>query len=132
MIRARKKHACGSLRLKDGSQILVVAGDFYENQNRLINSVEFLDLSQEFLEWTSGPISLPIDPNVTSVEVGLGHQIVSNEEYLYYINTFQNLFYQLDCENVTFCNWTELENELLFPRTSAIVALVPNEFVDCT
>ena len=132
MLEARWKHACGSLRLKDGSQVLVVAGDFFEGKNRLIDSVEILDLSPDFPEWTSGPISLPIDPSNSDVEVGLGHQIVSNDEYLYYINTYQNLFYQLECENVTACNWTKLETaKLKFPRTSAIVSLVPNEFVNC-
>ena len=133
MLEARQKHACGSMTLKvDGHQILVVAGDFIEGQQnpRLIDSIEFLDLSQEFPEWINGPITLPI--NNSNVEVGLGHQIVSNDEYLYYINTYQNLFYQLECGHVNACNWTKLEMGLDYHRTSAIVSLVPNEFVDCS
>ena len=73
----------------------------------------------------SGP-SLPTNYNV------IAHEIVSNGETLFYINTYDNVFLQLMCdESLEGCHWDTLASQLEFPRESAFITLIPNHMADC-
>ena len=73
----------------------------------------------------SGP-SLPTNYNV------IAHEIVSNGETLFYINTYDNVFLQLTCdESLEGCHWDTLASQLEFPRENAFITLIPNHMADC-
>ena len=119
---ARSQHACGSFTF-DNSTVLVVAGGYTSN------STEFLNLEEGTNKiWQLGP-----PPPFDSL---LGHKIVSNEESLYYLNTFTNEFYQLMCpELLSNCYWEQLTNaKLRYSRLRAVAFMLPNDMlsmVDC-
>ena len=79
----------------------------------------------KFSFFNSGP-SLPDDYD------GTGHQLVSNGDSLFYINTNENIFLQLQCHHLLQnCYWITMEQKLEIPRKYAVVSLVPDELVEC-
>ena len=57
--------------------------------------------------------------------------IVSNEESLYYINTWDNVIYKLVCsETITDCSWRKLDQKLEFHRWGAIALMLPESLED--
>ena len=60
-----------------------------------------------------------------------GHQMVSNGDSLFYINTYYNIFLRLDCTSLQDCHWITMEQKLEFRRADAVVSLVPDELVEC-
>ena len=60
-----------------------------------------------------------------------GHQMVSNGDSLFYINTVNNIFLRLECTSLQDCHWITMEQKLEFPRYGAVVSLVPDELVEC-
>ena len=103
--------------------VLVVAGGYTSN------STEFLNLEEGTNKiWQLGP-----PPPFDSL---LGHKIVSNEQSLYYLNTFTNEFYQLMCpELLSNCYWEQLTNaKLRYSRLRAVAFMLPSDMlsmVDC-
>ena len=62
-----------------------------------------------------------------------GHQMVSNNEILFYINTNDNIFLQLDCQSsLEDCHWISMDQKLEFPRVNAVVSLIPDNLSNCT
>ena len=63
-------------------------------------------------------------------------RIVSHEESLYYINTWNNAIYKLVCsETITDCYWRKLERKLEFHRWGAIALMLPESLentINCT
>ena len=63
---------------------------------------------------------------------GTGHQLVSNGDSLFYINTNENIILQLQCHHLLQnCYWITMEQKLEIPRKYAVVSLVPDELVEC-
>ena len=118
MSTSRFNHACGSFVL-NGERIVVVAGAGNDNANK--STVEFLSQNQ----WRQGP-DLPESYDLR------GHQIVSQDDVLFYINTKDNAILLLECEMLNDCKWTQLPQKLEFIRKQAIVALIPEERSNCT
>lgn len=124
LISARSGHACGSFTFNNNT-VLVISG---KTGGQIISSTEFLNLGEENRAWQLGP-QLPY----VSVEQ-YGHRIVSNEESLYYINTFGNMFYKLMCpdpELLSNCYWESLINaELKYPRSWAVALMLPEDMLN--
>ena len=63
------------------------------------------------------------------------HKIVSKDESLYYMNTYNNLFYKLICSiSIEDCYWKKLEHKLEYPRQGAVAMMLPDyleHMVDC-
>ena len=60
-----------------------------------------------------------------------GHQMVSNGDILFYINTVDNIFLRLECTSLQDCQWITMEQKLEIRRGVAVVSLVPDELVEC-
>ena len=61
-----------------------------------------------------------------------GHQMVSNGDTLFYINTSENVFLQLVCyESLEDCHWKTLASKLQIPRASAFATLIPDHLANC-
>ena len=66
------------------------------------------------------------------------YKIVSNDDSLYYINTWSNTFYKLVCSEtieIANCCWEKLERKLEHPRKFAVAAMLPESMehmADCT
>ena len=60
-----------------------------------------------------------------------GHEMVSNGDRLFYINTDDNIFLRLECTSLQDCQWISMEQKLESPRYDAVVSLVPGELVEC-
>ena len=76
----------------------------------------------------SGP-SLPGDYHGDNA---YGHEMVSNDETLFYINTYDNVFLQLTCnESLEDCHWDTLAAKLQISRCDAFVTLIPDHMTDC-
>ena len=58
--------------------------------------------------------------------------MVSNGDTIFYVNTVDNIFLQLDCQSLQDCQWIFMEQKLEFPRTDAVVTLVPDDLCNCT
>ena len=61
-----------------------------------------------------------------------GHQMVSNNDILFYINTNDNIFLRLDCQSLQDCHWISMDQKLEFPRVNAVVSLIPDTLSNCT
>ena len=115
---SRFNHACGSFVL-NGERIAVVAGAGNDNANK--STVEFLSQN----EWRKGP-DLPESYDLR------GHQIVFQDNALFYINTKDNVILKLDCELIDACTWIPLPQILKKIRKHAVVALIPEDRSNCT
>ena len=71
-------------------------------------------------------------PALPEESVGMrSHNIVSNENSLYYINTLSNTFLKLVCsETIEDCDWQQLEQTLKHPRGGAVALMLPDDMVD--
>ena len=121
MIESRERHGCSSFWL-NGVEIIAVSPGYGSSGT----SIEFLNLNQENPQWIQGA-SLP-----DYYYDNRGHQMVSNNEILFYINTNDNIFLRLDCQSLQDCHWISLDQKLEFPRVNAVVSLIPDNLSNCT
>ena len=62
-----------------------------------------------------------------------GHEIVSNGETVYYVNTVDKVILKLDCPtDLKSCKWTILEQKLESSRQRALAFIVPDELTECS
>ena len=62
-----------------------------------------------------------------------GHQLVSNGDTVYYINTEDNIFLELKCSgSIQDCDWIKMDQKLEFPRSNAVATLIPDHLATCT
>ena len=108
----RHGHPCAALKINNTK--VVVIGDQSKRVDFLIQN-----------EWISGP-SLP------DFYYDDAHQLVSNGETLFYINTYDNVFLKMECESINSCMWIEMEQKLQIPRFGAVAKLIPDHLADCT
>ena len=77
-----------------------------------------------------------IGPTLPQESIGNSYKFVSNEDSLYYINTWINLFYKLVCaETIASCYWEKLEQKLEQRRFQTIALMLPESMehmADCT
>ena len=122
MIQERYDHGCSSFWLNENQIAVVSPGTKYRGQ-----SVEFLILQQENPQWISGP-DLPdgYEPS--------GGELVSNGDTLFYINTIENVFLQLICEESwEDCQWKILASHLRYgSRYGTFLTLIPDSLADCS
>ena len=88
-------------------------------------------MSVEYPGWFRGP-----DIPETKKLLDLGHEIVSNDESLFYINTYANSFYKLECSgSIQNCEWKKMDQQLRNPREHAVTLMLPDYMshrADCT
>ena len=108
----RYDHPCAALKINNTK--VVVIGDQSKRVDFLIQN-----------EWISGP-SLP------DFYYDDAHQLVSNGETLFYINTEDNVFLRMDCESINSCMWIEMEQKLHIPRFGAVAKLIPDHLAECS
>ena len=64
---------------------------------------------------------------------GSGHEIVSDGNTVYYVNTKSNVILKLECScDLESCGWTEMEQKLSNPRSYSLAFLVDDELTDCS
>ena len=110
----RRGHPCAALKMNN-TKVIVIADRSRSKR------VDFLIQN----EWISGP-SLP------DFYSDGAHQLVSNGETLFYINTEDNVFLRMDCESINSCMWIEMEQKLRIPRFGAVAKLIPDHLAECT
>ena len=108
----RHGHPCAALKINN-KQVIVI-GDQSKRVDFLIQN-----------EWISGP-SLP------DFYYDDAHQLVSNGETLFYINTEDNVFLRMECEWINSCMWIEMEQKLQIPRFGAVAKLIPDHLAECS
>ena len=63
----------------------------------------------------------------------LGHEMVSDGNTVYYVNTYSNVILKLDClSDLASCAWTKMKQTLKYPRTQSLAFLVPDELTECS
>ena len=75
------------------------------------------------------------NPSLHTYAYGSSHFIVSNTDKTYFVDTYNNRFLVLDCNNLDLasCSWTEMEQKLKYPsRNRPIVTLIPDRLTNCT
>ena len=75
---------------------------------------------------------MDIGPSLPDFYYDDAHQLVSNGETLFYINTKDNVFLRMDCEWINSCMWIEMEQKLQIPRFGAVAKLIPDHLAECT
>ena len=120
MIKERHQHACAMFK-SGGNEILVVSPG-YESPG---TNTELLNLGANRLEWIEGP---SLEEHYSHE----GHQMVSNGDFVYYINTYSNVIFILDCRIDLSCRWIKMQQKLDFPRLGAVAVLVPDELTECS
>ena len=108
----RHGHPCAALKINN-KQVIVI-GDQSKRVDFLIQN-----------EWISGP-SLP------DFYYDGAHELVSNGETLFYINTYDNVFLRMECESINSCMWIEMEQKLQIPRYGAVAKLIPDHLAECS
>ena len=112
----RHGHPCAALVLNN-TKVLVIADLYYPSRSK---RVDFLIQDK----WISGP-SLPNYYHDA-------HELVSNGETLFYVNTYDNVFLRMECESINSCIWIEMEQKLQIPRSNAVVKLIPDHLAECS
>ena len=120
MPEVRSYHKCASFSIDQDKFVAVSPGSSG-------STVQFLKLTDgEEPTWIPGP-SLPEEYSY------FGHQMVSYGDTLIYINTLNNEFLKLKCEdkNIQSCSWIQMSQKLKHPRQFAMVSLIPDDLTDC-
>ena len=112
----RHGHPCAALVLNN-TKVIVIADLYYPSRSK---RVDFLIQDK----WISGP-SLPNYYHDA-------HELVSNGETLFYVNTYDNVFLRMECESINSCIWIEMEQKLQIPRSNAVVKLIPDHLAECS
>ena len=122
MSQERYYHGCSSFWLGGNQTVVVSPG--YPNGGK---SVEFLNLQQKPLQWISGP-------DLPSQYAPEGSELVSNGDTLFYVNTIENVFLQLTCEEslLESCQWKTLSSHLQYSRLGSFVTLIPDSLANCS
>ena len=64
---------------------------------------------------------------------GLGHEIVSDGNTVYYVNTLSNVILKLECPyDLASCRWNKMDQKLSNPRMDALAFLVDDELTECS
>ena len=133
MIHSRSEHACGILHQNGTPKFVIVAGGRTKNSysNNVLNSAEYLDLSQNIHLWKESKSILPIglrkskiveDPDSNSIYLigGLGNDYdnATPEGFIY------RLFHP---EN----NWIVKDYKLENARAGHIAMFIPKTLTSC-
>ena len=96
----------------------------------------FIVLRSEILTiFPSTKILIYLGPSLPAYDIPFtsGHQMVSNGNNLFYINTVDNVILQLTCTNLLEdCQWNIIASKLEIPRQSAFVTLIPDHLTLCS
>ena len=140
MAKTRRFHGCGSFNLEN-ELVFIVAGDLTTLNSK---SVEFLIPSDTEPEWMSGNksyvhpciydiIFIFSGPNLPENYSGGSHEIVSDGNTVYYVNTNSNVILKLECPNgLDSCSWTEMDQKLINPRFQSLAFLVDDDLTECS
>ena len=119
----RYLHSCSSF-IAFNELILAVVGGVSNSSN--FN--EFLSYEDEDHQWDNRhtELDLPADYNYN------GQLLVSNGETLFYINTFENVFFRLEYTGFQEgFEWIPMNLKLETPRQFAVGVLIPDKLTDC-
>ena len=113
--------ACGSFTFKNNTVLVIANG-----KESGSSSTQFLNLAEENRVWREGP-QLPYVSWTT-----VGYMIVYNEEFLYSVNIYNDLFYTLMCPDLlSNCYWEPVYDvKLKYPRMWAVALMLPDDMID--
>ena len=123
MTMTRWFHTCSAFTLGNSVIGIVVGGEEAQPQK----SVEYINFDEDNPRWKSGP-DLP-----RTFEMK-GHQMVSNGQNVFYINTISKDIFRLECSStmISTCQWTELQQKLQYSRKMSVALLVPDGLTECS
>ena len=133
----RKEHVCGLIvDSKTGAKRVVVAGGYgrfhLTGQSTPLPFTEFLDLDQQMDPvWTDGPV-LPIPISAGSgVNFDGGRKFALIAGFSESKSQSLGSIFLLQCSSGN-CTWTRMEQELKYPRDSAVAMMIPDSIVKCS
>ena len=123
LIMERYFHACNSFTFNNELILAVVGGNSLSGSN--FN--EFLSYDSDDPQW---------DNRDTELDFPFGDHyhsqlLVSNGDTLFFVDTWNNVFYRLECFEEGF-QWIKMNLTLETPRYEAIGVLIPDELTNCT
>ena len=130
---SRSRHSCGKMTLKNGNEIIIVAGGMFERNG--LDSVEILDPSLNN-GWILGP-KLPFkiydaamitSPNGRSVVLIGGNTGIFTPQG--HKNKESDVFLELSGDSVETLKWHRMDQKLSHPRYQHLAFLISEDFYD--
>ena len=123
LIMERYFHACNSFTFNNELILVVVGGYLFYGSN----FSELLSYDSEHPQWDNRDteLDLPFDDDYNS------QLLVSNGDTLFYVDTWNNVFYRLEWNFEEGFEWIQMNLRLKARREHAFGVLIPDELTAC-